>query len=90
MLSRLLRRPGGEFAEFTEDGKLVREGQTVMCEHCGAHFELVRGSGKRRGYCQHCAGPTCGRPACDTCDSWERKIARIEQQQALWRSMGEL
>lgn len=34
-----------------------------QCVHCGGHWVFEKGSGKLRGFCQRCMGPTCG-PNC--------------------------
>lgn len=34
------------------------------CVHCDHRWIVIKGSGRKRGYCQTCAGPTCGRPSC--------------------------
>lgn len=39
-------------------------GCTLQCAHCGNHWVLVKGSGRVRGYCMDCSGPTCGSRAC--------------------------
>lgn len=82
------RRPAGEFIEV-QDGRVIREGQTLRCIHCGGHWEIRPGSGRRRGFCFHCNGPTCGQRGCDTCESHEARLARMEQRQALFRRMCE-
>jgi hypothetical protein len=37
---------------------------TLQCCHCMRHWIVVKGSGKRRGWCFRCNGPTCGADAC--------------------------
>lgn len=44
------------------------QADTMQCVHCGKHWISVRGSGKRRGFCQKCMGITCGNRMCDVCN----------------------
>lgn len=37
---------------------------TQQCVHCGAHWVMVKGSGKPHVFCQKCGGNTCSNPAC--------------------------
>ena len=71
-----MRRPHGV---ILEDGQEVAD--TAQCCHCGAHFVVVRGSGKKRGFCfGKCKGPTCGRPECDPCVPFESRIDLYEKR----------
>ena len=56
----------------------VTERDTCQCSHCGCHFGIVKGSGKKRGYCLNCAQITCGRPQCDPCVHFMKKIEAAE------------
>ncbi len=47
---------------------------TCQCVHCGAHFQMVRGSGRIRGFCPGCNGITCGAPKCNPCVPFERAL----------------
>lgn len=62
-------------------GAVILDGQTVadtqQCVHCGGHFVVRRGSGKIRGWCQRCGGPTCG-PQCMTCVPFEKWLKQVE------------
>lgn len=58
---------------------------TLQCSHCGAHWEVVVGSGKLRGFCSRCydsnkpgTGYTCGRPECMVCLTPEQRLENIE------------
>lgn len=44
------------------DGKEV--GRTLSCAHCGKHWQVVPGSGIKRGFCQECKAPLCGKEKC--------------------------
>jgi hypothetical protein len=61
---------------FIMDG--VEVGHTLQCCHCNKHYLSVKGSGKRRGFCQYCNKTTCGHPACDKCVPFEEKLELIE------------
>jgi hypothetical protein len=37
----------------------------VQCVHCTGAIKIVAGSGKKRGFCMKCMGPTCGQPDCE-------------------------
>lgn len=56
---------------MNEDGGITIDGiqvvSTKMCPHCGAHFNMVKGSGTRRAWCFKCDAVTCGKPECDAC-----------------------
>ena len=54
------------------DGKQV--GSTLQCPHCGGHFLIVPGSGKRRTFCMRCHAITCGAPSCDPCIPLEARL----------------
>lgn len=86
-LNRLLtRHASGEFAEV-QDGKVLREGQTLTCAHCGRVWEVQPGSGRPRGWCWKCHAPTCGAPGCTICLPRAQQIITVEQRLDLWRKM---
>ncbi|HSZ58591.1 MAG TPA: hypothetical protein VK797_23185 [Tepidisphaeraceae bacterium] len=57
-------------------GTIVKD--CLRCCHCQAVWVVVRGSGKRRGFCTKCMGPTCGSDECMACNPWEKRLERIE------------
>lgn len=57
----------------------VTEVDTLQCCHCGGHFPVQPGSGKRRGFCIRCMGPLCGAEACGVCVPAEKRLEQIEQ-----------
>lgn len=65
-------RPAGHIF-VSEDGS-VQEFDTLQCVHCGLHWRIVHGSGKKRGFCMKCMGPTCGRHKCDECVPYEKQV----------------
>jgi hypothetical protein len=59
------------------DGMHVAD--TMTCKHCGHTWIPVKGSGKVRGWCMKCNGPTCGHPACDECKPFEQQLTEYEK-----------
>jgi hypothetical protein len=55
-------------------------GETLQCAHCMMHWVRRPGSGTRRGFCLHCAGPTCGKPGCGRCVPAEARIEYCEAE----------
>jgi len=78
-LPRLNSREDGT-SVFTdrETGKPLAVFRTLMCRHCGAHFHVIPGSGRQRGWCMSCGGPTCGKVECDPCVYYLQKIDNLE------------
>lgn len=68
-----------------EDGAVLFDGiqvsSTHQCCHCGGHFEMRKGSGRRRGFCMKCMRLTCGAHECDPCVPWEAKMEILEGNQ---------
>jgi hypothetical protein len=58
----------------------VIERETACCVHCRAHWIVEPGSGRTRGWCWKCAGPTCGSPDCDRCLPYEKLLDMIERR----------
>ena len=92
VLKRSVRRASGYFVATgpagTED-----EGETLMCVHCQKHWRVEPGSGRKRGFCLRCAGPTCGAEPCEAkCVPFEKVIEDQERQarnyEVLRRSAG--
>jgi hypothetical protein len=52
---------------------------TLQCPHCQAHFQVVPGSGRRRGFCMRCNAPHCGAKECFTCVPFEKKLELYEK-----------
>lgn len=61
-----------------ESDKPFKEIGTVMCVHCGGHFERKPGSGKIRGWCMNCSGFVCG-PGCGECVPVEQMLENVEK-----------
>ena len=58
------------------EGNVVAE--TLQCCHCGGHFVVNPGSGRRRGFCTQCGSVTCGAPSCDACVPTEAWLENVE------------
>ncbi len=86
MLARYPRRPSGYITITDENGR-EQHGETLSCVHCGRVWAVIPGSGRRRGFCLRCGGPTCGQARCETCIPHERQIEIVEQRHALHRTM---
>ena len=69
-------RPHGHVIIAGPEG--VIEGETMQCVHCGRHWVIQPGSGRRRGWCSKCMGPTCGSQQCHECVPAERKLELME------------
>lgn len=59
------------------DGRHVAD--TVQCCHCNMHYQMITGSGIKRGFCLKCMKPTCGRKFCDPCVPFEMKMDLAEK-----------
>lgn len=73
-------RPKGHFLD--QNGNEIAD--TLQCCHCGAHFEVVKGSGRKRGFCMCCNGVTCGKPECDLCVPAEQQLENMEANRPVW------
>lgn len=72
-------RPEGSYAIINDPELGVSEKRYLQCVHCGMHYEVRPGSGRTRGVCLMCYGPTCGRPGCDPCVPLERRLEMWER-----------
>lgn len=65
-----------------EDGVLMMDStviaKTRQCCHCGNHFAMIKGSGKKRGWCMKCHSITCGKIECCSCVPFEKKLELYE------------
>lgn len=69
---------GGEWEITPEFGKQYTI-PTYMCCHCGNHFNVIKGSGRVRGYCSLCNHVTCGAIACMAHFPFEKKLDLVEK-----------
>lgn len=92
LLRRTVRKPAG-FGLLTIEESVVEEHDTLMCVHCQFIWKVQPGSGRVRGWCMRCSGPTCGKKPCESrCVPFERAIEeqerRIRLRQAVSRNFG--
>lgn len=59
--------------------KPISECSTLMCRHCGRHWIVKPGSGKKRGWCMRCNGPTCGPKCGGKCVPLEQLLENYEK-----------
>ncbi len=71
-------RPAGYIALFGPSGGTV-EGETLQCVHCAYHWQIIPGSGRQRGFCLKCNGPTCGKGKCYECMPQEKWLEMMER-----------
>jgi len=72
------RRPAGHVI-MVDPGGVELMADTLQCVHCGAHWIVKPGSGRKRGFCLKCMGPTCGSPRCEhSCNPVEAQIEAME------------
>lgn len=65
----------GGYIRIDEPDGPVFERETLQCVHCMKHWIVEPGSGRRRGFCLNCNGPTCGAADCETrCVPFEAKV----------------
>jgi hypothetical protein len=64
-------------------GHIIVAGQevcdTLKCCHCGHVWIPIKGSGRIRGWCMKCSGPTCGSHECNACYPFEKKLNDYEK-----------
>lgn len=68
----------------------VTEKATLCCVHCRRHWVVEPGSGKERGFCLRCMGPTCGAKRCDDCLPFEYQLEREEHRARFHRDLARL
>jgi len=73
LLKHVSRKSLSDIIITYDDGREVC-GEMLHCVHCGFMWQVKPGSGKKRGFCQKCSGPTCGRTDCDTCIPLMKKL----------------
>lgn len=73
---------------MNEDGAVIVGGRQVahtqMCPHCGAHFQMKKGSGVRRAWCTRCVKVTCGKSECDACIPLEARFDHVAGVKTLY------
>lgn len=78
LLRHVQRRAAGAVLIVGEAGT-EEQRDTLMCAHCQMHWIVEPGSGRARGWCFRCGGPTCGKQPCEAeCVPWEKMIEQME------------
>ena len=52
---------------ITDENNNVHQMESLKCVHCQHTWIIKPGSGRKRGWCLKCMGPTCGSQECMTC-----------------------
>ena len=87
MPQRTVARPAGYMVVTPEFGR-PEEYDTRQCVHCGGHWAVSPGSGRVRGFCLKCMGPTCGAQVCEiNCVPSEKMIDNMEKSAEVLRRM---
>lgn len=82
------RRPAGYVEVTSPDFPTPQGGETLMCVHCQMHWVVEPGSGRRRGWCWKCNGPTCGKYNCEMgCMPFEKALEMSEARDRLRRKV---
>lgn len=82
--SGVLKPNGQTFVTDPGAKQNVVETDTLQCVHCGMHWRVVVGSGRVRGYCRNCMGPSCGAKDCtEKCVPWEKQMEISEAEERL-------
>ena len=71
-------KPSGQIIIMSEGGQW--ECDTKQCVHCQYTWAVTFGSGRKRGFCQSCNGPTCGRTQCIPCCPAEKQLEQMEKK----------
>src|SRR5438128_6583473 len=69
LFSSMIRgnKPSAYGVTLDKNGRKI-EVEFRQCSHCQFTWEYKPESGKKRGFCFHCSGLTCGRKVChDSC-----------------------
>ena len=85
-----VRRPSGYARWFEPDSHPSEtERDTLQCRHCQYTWFVDPGSGKQRGWCTMCNGPTCGSQECsERCLPFERMQELIERSRGFAEAVG--
>ena len=82
MYQHTARRPAGHTFETDLEGRL-EEHDTLQCVHCARHWQVIVGSGRKRGFCMKCMGVTCGSQKCMDCNPWEKQMDIAEKSPSI-------
>lgn len=71
-------RPAGHIIIDDPDLPHPVQMDLLQCVHCQFMWVVQPGSGRRRGWCFKCGGPTCGADKCMECGAIERRTDLYE------------
>jgi len=71
------RKSKGYGVIMDPDGRNV-EMDFLQCVHCQAVWQVQPGSGRERGFCMRCNGPTCGPECSGKRVPWEQMLKNWE------------
>lgn len=77
MFDHTARQPHGHCTEIGPWGE-IKTHDFICCCHCKKLWEVVRGSGRSRGWCYKCSAPTCSLLCAVTCLPYEAQLENIE------------
>lgn len=78
MYNHTVRRPNSYSTRTDRETGKVEERDGLQCVHCGHHWEVIAGSGRTRGFCLLCYGPTCGAQRCVNHYPFEKQLDDYE------------
>ena len=64
------------------------ERDCLQCVHCQYTWFVEPGSGKERGWCTGCDGPTCGGKECQVCVPFMKRIEEWERAEQFMVAVG--
>lgn len=70
-------RPAGYMA-ITDPEFGTKEADSLQCVHCQHVWLVVPGSGRKRGWCYQCMGPTCSPHCHSVCVPFEKVLDYYE------------
>lgn len=74
-----MREHGYFVTTSDETGRVLDEGGTLQCPHCGGHFPVGRRTGKVRGWCHPCGRVTCGPDCSGKCVPQDVMLTNMER-----------
>ncbi len=73
-----VRRASG-WTQITDPLLGTVEHDVLKCVHCQYIWQVQPGSGRKRGFCLKCMGPTCGQEKCVPCSPVEKQLDDAEK-----------
>ena len=77
-----VKKAAGTLIGTMPEHDYVKETETVMCCHCGAHWlwerAVIEAVGGELGFCSRCNGITCPRQSCQACVPTDQMLKNME------------